>query len=65
MDMSFYITVSDAPPEEVKERKYERFDPTTYKTDAEKRDELVRLVIVDQKNLVALWYSSSSIYCLQ
>ena len=47
MDMSFYITVSDAPPEEVKERKYERFDPTTYKTDAEKRDELVRLVIVD------------------
>ncbi|XP_067943788.1 coronin-7-like isoform X2 [Watersipora subatra] len=33
--------LSDAPPAEVKERKYERFDPTTYKTDAQKRDELV------------------------
>lgn len=42
------IPVSDAPPDEVKERKYERFDATTYKTDAEKRDELVgrRLVAI-------------------
>ena len=36
-----YDLVSDAPADEVKERKYEKFDATTYKTDAEKRDELV------------------------
>lgn len=35
------VLVSDAPPEEVKERKYDKFDASTFKTDAEKRDELV------------------------
>lgn len=40
--ISFSHSVSDAPPDEVKERKYEKFDATKYKTDAEKRDELVR-----------------------
>jgi len=36
--------LSDAPPDEIKERKYEKFDAATYKTDAEKREELVNAV---------------------
>ncbi|KAF6019302.1 hypothetical protein EB796_022391 [Bugula neritina] len=32
--------LSEAPPEKVKERKYEKFDAATYKTAAQKRDEL-------------------------
>lgn len=40
----FIYVVSDAPPDEVKERKYDKFDASTYKSDAEKRDELVSAV---------------------
>ena len=44
--MSYGVSlVSDAPPEEVKERKYEKFDSTKYKSDAQKRDELVSFLI--------------------
>jgi len=38
---SVSVAVSEAPPEKVKERKYEKFDAATYKTAAQKRDELV------------------------
>lgn len=40
------VTVSDAPPDEIKERKYEKFDAATYKTDAEKREELVGTFLI-------------------
>ena len=35
-----YFSVSEAPKQQVKERKYESFNADTYKTDAQKREEV-------------------------
>ena len=38
--MKFVFLVSEAPKEAVKERKYESYNPVTYKTDEEKKEEV-------------------------
>lgn len=44
LPVCYLFSVSEAPEQPVKERKYEKFDATEFKTDEQKRNELVSII---------------------